>query len=96
VNFQTFLVQVDVNELQKVPERIANFLIVDSKHYHSLVGNSEKTEEKNKLDSEMIKFKTSKDFIGIYSKGDLKIYVKSYNYSKKFAEKKIMEFLKGV
>lgn len=93
MNFQTFLEKIDVNELQNVPERIANFLVVDSKHYHSLVGNSEKVEEKNKLDSDMIKFKTSKDFIGIYSKDDLKIYVKSYNYSKKFAEKKIMEFL---
>lgn len=93
MNFQTFLEKIDVNELQNVPERIANFLVVDSKHYHSLVGNSEKVEEKNKLDSDMIKFKTSKDFIGIYAKDDLKIYVKSYNYSKKFAEKKIMEFL---
>lgn len=95
MNFQTFLDNVDVNDLQKVPERIANFLIVDSKHYHSLMSDHGKVDVKNKLDSEMIKFKTSKDFIGIYSKGDLKIYVKSYNYSKKMAEKKIVEFLKG-
>lgn len=95
MNFQTFLDNVDVNDLKKVPERIANFLIVDSKHYHSLLGDSEKTLDKNQLDSDMIKFKTSKDFVGIYTKGDLKIYVKSYNYSKKMSEKKIMEFLKG-
>lgn len=96
MNFEDFLKTVSIEQLKTVPERIAIFYVVDSKHYHSLVNDVNRVSEKTIIDNEITKFRLSNDYIGNYTKDDLKIYVKSYNFSKKFAEKKIMEYLRSM
>lgn len=95
MTFEDFLKTVSKDDLKKVPERIAIFYFVDVNYYHSLIGDVSKVSEKNIIDNEITKFRLSNDYIGNYNFGDYKLYTKSYNFSKKLAEKKIMEFLKG-
>ena len=96
MKFEDFLQTVSQEDLKRIPERIAIFYIVNTSEYKSMVNDLSRLSEKTVIDNEITKFRLSNDYIGNYNFGENKVYIKSYNYSKKFAEKKIMEYLKGV
>lgn len=96
MKFEDFLKTVTQEDLKRIPERIAIFHFVDTSEYKSMVNDLSRLSEKNVIDNEITRFRLSNDYIGNYNFGEYKVYIKSYNYSKKFAEKKIMEYLKGV
>ena len=82
-----------VETIKTIPTRICETIIVNLDEYNSSL-NSDKEYQK-KIDDEILQFKKSKDYIGFYKKNGYRIYVRSINYSKKFCEKKMIEFLKG-
>lgn len=96
MKFEDFLQTVTQEDLKQVPERIAIFYFVHTTEYKSMVNDLSRISEKCIIDNEITRFRLSNDYIGNYNFGEYKLYIKSYNYSKKFAEKKIMEYLKGV
>lgn len=96
MKFEDFLQTVTLEDLKKVPERIAIFYAVNVDEYKSMVNDVSVNSKKFVIDNEITKFRLSNDYIGNYNFGEYKLYIKSYNFSKKFAEKKIMEYLKRI
>lgn len=92
MKLEDFLLNYSVEQIKKIPERICQTLIVNISEYKKMV--EEKNPEKDNIDKELLEFKKSKDYLGFYNVGENRIYLKSLNYSKNFAEKKIIEFLK--
>lgn len=90
MKFEEELKKYSIEKIREVPKKICELLILNSLEYTIL-----EKESKDVLDTELINFKKSKDYVGFYKKDEFRIYVKSAWLSKTVCERRIIDFLKG-